>query len=241
MGAYLDGDIELPQPTIGIRRSDGQQFIYPACDHSVIGATESGKSWFVSGCATTELLQDRRVLYVHFEEADPSSTIERLRLLGVDDALLDPRLDACRFAFVGPAEPPNEARVRALLNWKPALVILDGVNEAIATMNGETNNVESASAFRRQLVSPFIRAGAAVISCDHVPHSTDGTRTAAIGSVHKGNTLSGSRIFIENTQPFGRGTRGASSVYVTKDRPGFLRAAGDPPKFPGRPTLAPCH
>lgn len=206
LGPYLDGDIELPQPTVGIRRSDGQRFIYPGCDHSVVGATESGKSWFVSGCAAAELMQDRRVLYVHFEESDPSSTIERLRLLGVDDALLDPRLDTCRFAFVGPDEAPNEARVRALLNPTPALVILDGVNEAISMLGGETNAVESASAFRRQLVTPFLRAGAAVISCDHIPHNTDGGRTAAIGSVHKGNTLSGSRLLIENSQPFGRGT-----------------------------------
>ena len=124
--------------------------------------------------------------------------------------------------------------MRALLDPAPALVIHDGVNEAISMLGGETNNVESASAFRRQLVTPFLRAGSAVISCDHIPHSSDGARTAAIGSVHKGNTLSGSRILIENRQPFGRGTRGVSSVYVTKDRPGFLRAFGEPSKVPGK-------
>jgi DnaB-like helicase N terminal domain len=234
LGPYLDGDIELPQPIIGIRRSDGQRFIYPGCDHSVIGPTESGKSWWVCGCAAAELRQDRRVLYVHFEEADPSSTIERLRLLGVDDALLDPRLDTCRFAFVGPDEAPNDNRIRALLNPTPALVILDGVNEAISMLGGETNKTESASEFRRQLAKPFLRAGSAVISCDHVPYSTDRTRTAAIGTVHKGNALSGSRINIENTQPFGRGMRGASRVYITKDRPGFLRASGQPSTTPGK-------
>ena len=54
------------------------------------------------------------------------------------------------------------------------------------------------------------------------------------GSVHKGNTLDGARIMLENTAPFGRHMRGVSYVFATKDRPGHLRANGRPGKTPGK-------
>jgi hypothetical protein len=62
----------------------------------------------------------------------------------------------------------------------------------------------------------------------------DGSRRDAYGSVHKGNALDGTRIQLENFKPFGRGKRGVSNVFVTKDRPGFLRAHGKATKTPGK-------
>ena len=44
--------------------------------------------------------------------------------------------------------------------------------------------------------------------------------------MHKGNALNGARIQLENTEPFGRDMRGVSHVFVTKDRPGYLRTKG---------------
>jgi hypothetical protein len=41
-------------------------------------------------------------------------------------------------------------------------------------------------------------------------------------------------ISLENVAPFGRGARGASHVYVMKDRPGHLRRHGKPTKLPGK-------
>lgn len=65
--------------------------------------------------------------------------------------------------------------------------------------------VDGAARFRRRLVSPFTRAGAAVLACDHLPMVHDASRRDAYGSVHKGNALDGARILLENTAPFGRG------------------------------------
>ena len=40
---------------------------------------------------------------------------------------------------------------------------------------------------------------------------------------------------MENAEPFGRGERGVSHVFITKDRPGYLRRHGRPnPKMPGK-------
>ena len=51
-----------------------------------------------------------------------------------------------------------------------------------------------------------------------------------------GGTRSGNRIalVLENVEPFGRGLRGRSNVFITKDRPGHLRAHGKATKTPGK-------
>ena len=62
-------------------------------------------------------------------------------------------------------------------------------------------------------------------------------RRDAYGTVGKGNGLDGARFILENFEPFGRGMRGASNVYVTKDRPGYLRENGLPTETPGKTRM----
>jgi DnaB-like helicase N terminal domain len=225
---WLSGEIEPPAATLGIARTDGLRMIYEAREHAVLGETESGKTWFADGCVAAELLGGNHVVYVHYEEGDPASTLERLRLLGVDPAVLKDRL-----RFIAPDKPPLPQQVNALLTPAPSLVIHDGVNEAMSMMGAEIKEAEGASRFRRQLITPFRRVNAAVLVCDHLPLAHDPSRKDAFGSVHKGNALDGARIMLVNTEPFGRHMRGASKVLVTKDRPGQLRSSGQPTQHPG--------
>lgn len=231
LGPYLRGEIERPMPSLGIARSDGVRVVYCGREHAVVGETESGKSWFALACVAAELAAGKHVLYVHFEESDAGSTIERLLLLGVDHALI-----LARLRFVGPSRPVQAEWLAALLDPVPTLVVLDGVNEGMALLRAD-QDTGGWSSFRRQLIQPCLHVGAAVLSCDHVPMSRDGTRRDAYGTVHKGNTLDGARIALENAQPFGQRMRGVSHVFVTKDRPGHLRAQGKPTKTPGKTFL----
>ena len=96
------------------------------------------------------------------------------------------------------------------------------------------NGIDGASEFRRLLVTPFRAVGAATIACDHMPMNVTAGRTDAYGSVHKGNALDGTRIMLENVEPFGRAMRGVSRVLVTKDRQGYLRAHGKPTATPSK-------
>jgi hypothetical protein len=226
LGPYLRGEIERPQPALGIVRSDDLRLIYPGRQHVVVGETESGKSWFALACVAAELALGRHVVYVHFEESDPGSTLDRLQLLDVTEHDL-----VQRFRFVGPSRPVRAGWIEPLLTPVPSLVVFDGVNEGMALHGADIMAADGASAFRRLLVLPFANAGAATLACDHTPH---GGRVAEYGSVHKGNALDGTRINLENVSPFGRRLRGRSSVFVTKDRPGFLRAHGRPTKVPGK-------
>ena len=232
LGPYLRGEIQQPSPAVGIRRTDGLQVVYPGREHSVLGETESGKTSFVLGCVAEELSAGNFVVYAHFEEADPASSVERLLLLGVDPSLIEQRL-----RFVGPARPARAEWVSALLEPAPSLFVLDGVNEGMALHGDEIKDAAGAAAFRRRLVLPFLRVGAATIACDHLPKDREGRGRDAYGSVHKGNAINGARILLENREPFGRRMRGRSNVFVTKDRPGQLRAHGSTAGAPGKTYL----
>lgn len=232
LGPWLDGNHVTPKPTVGIARTDGQKVIYPGKEHSVYGETEAGKSWFVLECAAVEMRMGRDVVYIHYEEGDPGSTIERLRLLGVTDAAIRAHL-----RFVAPARPGRPGWLQALLDPPPVLVVHDGVNEAMSLHGDDSMATDGAATFRRNLIKPCLAAGAATISCDHVTKSAEGRGRYAIGAGHKVAAIDGAAFMVENIEPFGRGMRGASSVYVTKDRPGQLRAHGKPTGLPGKTLI----
>ena len=229
LGPYLRGEIDRPEPTIGASRSDGQRFIYPGREHALLGETESGKTWLALACVAAEIVNGNRVVYLHYEESDPGSTIERLRLLGVPPSTIVEHLH-----FVAPARPVRADWLDVLLDPAPVLVVHDGINEAMSLHGADIMAADGASTFRRRLIMPCLRAGAATLACDHLPKNIEGRGRDAYGSVHKGNAIDGARFVIENTKPFGRGLRGASHVFVTKDRPGQLRAHGKPSKLPGK-------
>jgi hypothetical protein len=229
LGPYLRGEVAQPRPSMGIARSDGLRLIYPGREHAVLGETESGKTWLALGCVAAELIRGKHVVYIHYEEPDATSTIERLRLLGIPDSVIQAQL-----SFHAPMRPARKEWLAELIDLAPTLVVHDGVNEAMSLHGADIMAADGASAFRRQLILPFTRAGAATLACDHLPMVRDGSRRDAYGSVHKGNALDGARIVLENVEPFGRGLRGVSYVFATKDRPGFLRAHGRTSKTPGK-------
>jgi hypothetical protein len=226
---WLAGELHQPAPCLGLRRSDGLQLIYPGREHAVLGETESGKTWFALGCVAAELSAGNQVVYIHYEEGDPASTIERLQLLGVDPVLITGRL-----RFIAPARPAHTEWITALLAPAPTLVVHDGVNEAMSLHGADIMAADGAATFRRKLVTPFLRVGAATIACDHLPKEREGRSRDAYGSVHKGNALDGARFVLETSAPFGRRMRGVSHVFTTKDRPGQLRVHGRPTKLPNK-------
>jgi hypothetical protein len=229
LGPVLRGEAKQPEPATGIARSDGLRLLYAGKEHTVIGEMESGKSWYCCACAAAELTAGHYVVYVHFEEADPTGTVERLRILGVpDDVIL------ARFHFVGPNEPVRAERLAALTDYRPSLAVLDGVNEAMSMHTMEIRDEDGVAMFRRRLVKPFTAVGAAVLGADHVVKDRERRGRSPLGSIHKGNGLTGSLILLETADPFGRGERGRSHVYVTKDRPGYLRRHGKRTKTPGK-------
>lgn len=227
LGPYLRGEVQPPQPTVGVARSDGIRFLYPGREHAILGGTEAGKTWVALMCVAAELAAGNMVVYIHFEESDPASTVERLRLLGASDEAMTKRI-----RFVAPMHGVKPGWLEALLAVRPSLVVLDGINEAIM-MHQAKVDMDGWSLFRQAVIVPSKAIGAAVLGCDHMPISSDETRRDAFGTGHKGNILDGARLMLVNKEPFGRQMRGRSSLFVSKDRPGRLRIHGKPAKTPG--------
>lgn len=229
LGPYLNGTHKQTEPSVGLTRSDGLHLLYPGKEHTVIGEMECGKSWYASACAAAELTKAGKVVYIHFEEADPTDTIGRLRELGVLDNIIREQ-----FIFIGPDEPVHPDRLDTILALQPTLAILDGVNEAMSLHMMGIRDEDGAAVYRRRLVKPFTAIGTTVLSADHVVKDREKRDRGPLGSIHKGNGLTGTLILLENVAAFGRGERGCSHVFITKDRPGYLRRHGRPSKLPGK-------
>ena len=227
LGPILRGEVQPARPAVGLFRKDGVQLLYPGKEHAVIGEMESGKSWFSLSCVAAELEAGHPVVYVHFEEDDPSDTVTRLLLLGATERQITEQ-----FSFVAPASRVLPGGLDALIERKPSLVVLDGQNEGMSLHGLGIRDEDGAAGYRRLLAKPFTASGAAVLSCDHVVKDDERAGMGyALGSIHKGNGLNGVLILLENSEPFGRGRRGASRVYVTKDRPGQVRQHGKATKI----------
>lgn len=230
LGPYLAGAIKQPEPSRGFRVAHGgPQLLYPGLEHAVVGEMESGKSWFCAVNVAAELRNWRRVVYLHFEEIDPTGLIAQLRVCGATDADIEEHL-----SFVAAEE---RSGIAELVRLRPSVVIIDGVNEAMSLYGHKVREEDGAAAFRRELVKPFTQCGAAVLSADHVTKDAETRGRYALGSIHKGNALNGAMFMLDNVSPFGRQQSGMSRVYVTKDRPGFLRMHGQPTKLSGKTWL----
>jgi hypothetical protein len=116
----------------------------------------------------------------------------------------------------------------ALLTGRPALVVLDGVTEAMVLQGLDPLSNRDAALFSAQLPRRLARCGAAVLLLDHVPKDTDNRGRYAIGAVHKLNGLDGAQFLLENRVPFAVGATGRSSLLLSKDRGGQLRRHGVP-------------
>jgi len=79
--------------------------------------------------------------------------------------------------------------------------------------------------FQGVLLNPIAARGPAVLSIDH-PVKSDPQSRHASGAGHKLRGLSGASYVLVNQEPFGRGRRGLSKVYVAKDRHGHVRTQG---------------
>jgi hypothetical protein len=226
LSAYVAGTVARPETSVGAFRKDGVRFFYPGLEHAVIGETEGGKTWFLLASAAAELQAGNRVAYVHFEENDPNSTVRRL----LDQFQVPAERILTDFLFFGPERPVPPGRIDEICTERvPTLVVLDGQNEAMALHGQGINDPDGAAEFRRKLVKPWTRHGAAVAAADHVVKDPDRNGNGyALGSVHKLNGLSGAGFLVENREAFGKGMKGNSGIYVVKDRPGQLRTVGKP-------------
>lgn len=221
LSAVLDGTYAPLEPTL-LPRTDGQCLLYPGLVHGLHGESESGKSLLAQAEAARCLTAGLFVVYVDYE-SNASTVVGRLLLMGVA-----PEAIRSRLVYVRPERSPADAAERdawtALLAQPAALVVIDGVTEALTTMGRSTVDNDEVTLWFRQVPRAIAQAtGAAVVLVDHVTKSTEGRGRFAIGAQAKMSALDGASYAVEVVQPLGRGMRGVLRLWVGKDREGGVR------------------
>lgn len=208
-----------------IKRDDGRALLYPGKDSYLYAETESGKSWLAALTVVQCVLDHVPIIVYDFEEGDELEYGNRLLDLGVDEGkLTDPSL--FRYVMVDarcPAEMLAEADEMAA-----RVVINEGMSVAYDVFGWQVKENDSATAFRRTLVKPHLVAGRAVLTTDHVVKDRETRGRYAIGGVMKLNAASGGAFLLVNVEGLSPGKRGASNLFVTKDRPGGVKRHGVP-------------
>jgi len=229
----LTGESEEPAPEF-LARQDGHRLFYRGKINALLGESESGKTWVALYAVSQSLHLQQKVIYLDFEDSG-KGILMRLRSLGMEDRHFE------NFTYANPDQnltlDERIDLIDALMEIKPELIIVDGVNAAMTLLNLELNSNRDATFFSQQLLKPLALSGAGVITIDHVTKSKDNRGNYAIGAQAKRADINGAAIMCEVVMPFGRGMSGELTLKVTKDRPGHVRANSKEAKFAGTVQL----
>lgn len=213
----LEADV---QPTM-LKREDGNPILYPGKINAIFGESESGKTWVALEAVRQELEAGNTVFYIDFEDS-ARGILNRLKTLKT------PTERFRAFLYANPDTPftpaVSEALLASLSEFKPSLVVVDGVNAAMNLMGLDLEKNKDATEFSQKILRPLRTFGSGILTIDHVTKSKDNRGNYAIGAQAKRADIDGVAVSVAVEQPFGRGIDGALSLTVTKDRPGFVRA-----------------
>jgi hypothetical protein len=216
LGPVLNGEQVEQAPSV-LLRTGGLGLLYRGKVHIVAGEPEAAKGWLALCCCAERMALGEHVVYLDFEDV-ASTAVARLRLLGLSDEVI-----FGLFHYFSP-EDPLVGDIREVVPSGVTLAVFDGVTEAL-TLHGLAlvDNTDVAK-FLTTMARPLARDGTAVLLLDHVGRDRETRGRGAIGAQHK---LAGVDVAysMDIVTPFGRGLEGLSRLTVTKDRPGFIRAA----------------
>jgi hypothetical protein len=230
--------VDVDPPTL-FERSDGLCLLYPGRTHAFQGESESCKSWAAQLAVKQTIQRGENCLYIDFED-DAAGVVSRLFALGLAADEI-----AAHFVYIRPDEPLNgrhgEATpassdlLTALEGGRFALVVIDGVTEAMATEGLVLTDNGDIAVWMRRLPRRLARTGAAVVVVDHVTKDRMSQGRYAIGGQHKLAGLTGAAYKFTLTKWFSRATgsepvEGRVLISVEKDRPGYVRGRANEDK-----------
>lgn len=221
LSMYLDGSYQPEQPTM-FTRTDGVSLLYPGLVHDIHGESESGKSLVAQTIAAGLIQSGQQVVYLDFESG-PGPLSQRMLALGCT-----PDQIRALFVYVRPELNPyaltETDAFRALLGLRPALVVLDGVTDALVQFGAGSDSNDEITKWHRYVPRTIVdRTGAALVLIDHVVKSADTRGRFAIGGQAKLATIDGASYAAEIREPIGKGMRGLVVLRIGKDRPGTIR------------------
>ncbi|MGZ3385526.1 MAG: AAA family ATPase [Isosphaeraceae bacterium] len=197
--------------------------LYPGMVHSLHGESESGKSLIMQAECVDLINSGQNVLYIDFE-SDKKSVVERLIVLGADREMISKLLDYRQPEAKPQSSPQEEQSWDSLLSGRYALVVIDGVTQALGIFGFSTSDNDDVTAWITMIPKRIAtRTGAAVVVTDHVVKDTTARGRWAIGGQAKMAGLTGASYTLEVIEAIGRGIKGELELRVGKDRPGSVR------------------
>lgn len=219
VAAVLRGPSQRLQPTI-LMRDDGRCLLYPGRTQTIVGESESLKTWAALIAVAQELQAGNVVVYIDLE--DDEQVIVRRRLH--DELRIPADHLIAQLRYVRPSEPVGSGALTTLLvNPIPTLVVIDGLTELMALHGLNPDKGSDIAAIYSRVARPFTEHGCAVLIVDHVVKDREGRGRYATGSAHKLNIVSGAAYVMELGAAPSRGSAGFSRISVVKDRVGEVR------------------
>ena len=229
LAAVLAAGIEPVTPDY-LLRSDGALLLYAGKLNVIFAAPEAGKTWIaifaIAQRVKNAVKHGGGVVAVFIDYEDDATTfLSRLAAAGIDPA--DAIRHTCYYSVaqaIGSAPHDLEGLDTA------EIVVIDTTNSAMTLDGLDPLSNANALSFINDVRRLRGATRAAWLLLDHEPISTGPGRRQALGAQSKLGAVDGAQyraVAVEQPRP---GGRGVIDLYVTKDRPGAVRAVSGPPK-----------
>jgi hypothetical protein len=200
---------------------DARWLLYAGRINEIHGEPSVGKT-NIALCICAEVMQDGlRVLYLDPEDNAKGIGSRFIALGGRQADLLE------RMHYV---ENPEPSEFAALHAWarenKPALVVLDGLAEALAAEGLSEDKPAEVLQFFRERIRPFTETGAAVLISDHVAKDKESRGDWPRGSGSKMGRYDGAVYAAKLKKAYSPEIDGSVRLVVAKDRNGGVGPKG---------------
>lgn len=221
LAPWLDGTAKPIVPEVA-EIWPGRCLFYSEAVNEIHGEPGIGKSNVLLAAAGRVLSAGGAVVYLDPEDS-PARITARALALGLDrEAMRE------RFHYLHDPDPSDYEKASA---WsaacKPALVILDGLAEALAREALDENVPGEILGFFRGRIRPFTAAGAAVVIADHVVKDAQSRGRYARGSGAKLAHYNGAVYEVRLADAYTPTKAGSVNLKISKDRNGGAGAMGE--------------
>ncbi len=218
VATYLDPNWEPEPPTVLVR-TDGRALFYAANVNWLFGASGEGKTWVALIATAQALLAGEHVLWVHYEDPLPDKLIHRLRLLGVDPAVIE-----AQFHVIVTSEGMERSGMPYLravtAHYGCTLAVIDSVGEALGADGIDPQKDDSRFvSWLHGTLRVFAADGLTVLPIDHLPMA-DPDRLDPVHSFRKKAATTGSMFRCNSPSPPTQDRPGVILLTCAKDRSG---------------------
>ncbi len=213
--------LEPERPTIAPVLPEGGCLLYRGRLNEIHGEPCVGKTNVALALCLPLLREGQGVLYIDPEDSAISAA-RRLLAFGAE-----PEQVIAHFHHMQCPEVQDYPRLIAwAASHRPALVVVDGCAEILASLGLDENDPGEFLSFCRDRLKPFTDLGCAVLLADHVVKSTEGRGRWARGTGAKMGKYDGVSYSVELGQSYSPSLPGHVRLRIAKDRNGGVGVVG---------------